>query len=173
LLLATALLATLMAACSPSGPTFDERGISFRYPAAWHRVPEIATSGGATSPLFSDNVGLDRLDAAIVALNHVNVPITTSNISQFAAQLRTGVERVARDQGGQVTQDATTITVDGLPGLQIAVAGIRTAGTPVDSTLTLVFKGSSEYFINCQHTSSHATEIANGCQQIIETLKIA
>jgi len=167
------LVTTLLAACSSGGATFDERGVSFRYPNGWHRVSDIATAGGASTHLFSDNVGLDRFNAAIVAINQVTTPVTAANVSQFAVQFGTAVERLAREEGGTVTQRATSITVNGLPGLQFGISGLRAAGTPVDSTLTLVFKGTNEYFINCQHTAAHAEEITAGCDQIVKTLKIA
>jgi hypothetical protein len=31
----------------------------------------------------------------------------------------------------------------------------------------------TEYFLNCQHVVAHATEIESGCDQIVQSFKVA
>jgi hypothetical protein len=61
----------------------------------------------------------------------------------------------------------------GLPGYRFQITAQDPSGNDVESRLVLVFRGTTEYFLNCQHSPGNEVEIGAGCDQIMETFELS
>ncbi|MBA3727696.1 MAG: hypothetical protein H0W94_00525 [Actinobacteria bacterium] len=152
--------------------TFSAQGISFDYPGDWGDITGQQFSSQTGTEVFGKNFGIDGSNAAIFSIYEINVPIDASNIEQYRGEIDSTVAGLENESGGGVLRGSVTITMGSLPGYRYEVEGMTPDGTEVQSRLVLVFDGTTEYFLNCQHTDEHAEEIEAGCDQIVESFAV-
>jgi uncharacterized RDD family membrane protein YckC len=148
--------------------TYRGHGVSFDYLAGWEELPKFRAGGGEQ---WSAAVAAADLDLVVVTSYAPVGPVTAENLDAAKSEFEGLVQQLADQGGGTVQAGPEEVTVDGKPGLRFRLTGILD-GTPYQSTLVLVFDGTTMYEINCQHTTEKADEIERGCEQILRTFKV-
>jgi uncharacterized RDD family membrane protein YckC len=150
--------------------TYRAHGITFDYPAGWqHQVPETAQSVGGGA-LWRDGVAVDDMNLVVVEAYRLNVSVTEENLDEVEVELESLVRRLFEESGGALQAGPEEITMGGLPSVRFRGRGILN-GTSFESTLVFAFDGTTEYFLNCQHTREK-TEVERGCDQIVRTFRV-
>jgi hypothetical protein len=113
----------------------------------------------ASEPLSSASAGdedlLDlRIGAALIDLALLLALLVVLNVLIGEASVGPGGDRRGRQAGPPVPHDGNP------------------RWDPFASTLVFVFDGTTEYEINCQHTTEKADEVEQGCEQIVRTFKV-
>lgn len=67
----------------------------------------------------------------------------------------------------------TSSTMGGLPSLEYDGSLTAPDGSKVSSRVILAFKGTTEYFVNCQYTDAKQAEMTAGCDQILSSFQAA
>ena len=112
------------------------------------------------------------VDAVLIFTYRLNLPVTPEVMDAAEAEFTSLLGQLADQVDGSVTAGPHRFsTAQGLPGLRYEMAG-TIDGIPYESSLILIFDGTTEYFINCQHTASMAAEIQRGCEQIVNSFRV-
>jgi uncharacterized RDD family membrane protein YckC len=148
--------------------TYRGHGVSFAYPAAWQELPKFQAGGDEQ---WSAAVAAADLDLVVVTSYAPYGPVTAENLDTAKSEFEGLVQQLADQAGGTVQAGPEEIGVAGKPGLRFRMTGTHD-GTPFASTLVFVFDGTTEYEINCQHTTEKADEVEQGCEQIVRTFKV-
>jgi hypothetical protein len=98
-------------------------------------------------------------------------PVTAENLDTAEAEFEGAARRLFDQVGGTVQSGPEEITAAGKPGLRFQATGTHD-GTPFESTLVLIFDGTTQYILNCSHTAEWAKEIERGCEQIVRTFMV-
>ncbi len=156
--------------------TYQGHGVSFEYPAGWQeasKVQQVATAGGGDE-LWGTAVGVgtDEMNTVIVSAYRLSTPVTAENLADAKPEAAALVRQLLEQLGGAVQSGPEELTVGGLSGLRFRGTATVDA-TPMESTLVFAFDGTTEYFLNCQHTKAHAVEVERGCDQIVRTFTVA
>jgi uncharacterized RDD family membrane protein YckC len=163
--------AFVYAAASDKGEeanTYRDHGVSFDYPAGW-------VAGSLETPeanqLWGKFFGPSKYDVALVGAYQVNLSVTEENLDSVKPELDRRIRQLFEQEGGTVQAGPEEITVAGKPALRFRVTG-TVDGTPYKSMLQYIFDGTTEYYVNCQHTAEQAEEIERGCEQILRTFNV-
>jgi uncharacterized RDD family membrane protein YckC len=173
LLVAVAVSVGAIAVPDAEDNTYRAHGVSFQYPAGWQELTDAITEveEGTGEKLWTAVFGVDVVDIVTVTAYRLTRSITAENLDAAKAEVTTLVRGAFEQTGGAMQDGPEEITMGGIPGLRYR--GEETVdGTPIESTLVFVFDGTTEYFINCQHSQEHAAEIARGCDLILRTFKV-
>jgi hypothetical protein len=170
-----ALVTLIVGACggattAPGAQAYRAHGVSFGYPAGWQGedLPASAASGWLWKTRFSPGTGADLI---AVEAHRLSIPVGAGNLAAASSQLEPVVRRLFAQEGGAMQAGPQQITVGGLPGLRFQGTGTQQDGTVIGNTLLVVFNGTIEYEINCQHTRAHAGEVERACGQVMRTFK--
>ena len=164
----SALAALAVAACGgESDGTFDRDGFpfTFSYPEGFEETDDvdIAQPVGAQA-VENVAIGIGDHDLIVVQRFNLQVEITRSNLPaakrEFDALLRQIDPQASATRAGQVA---------GVPALTASGVSISSVEDGL-SDFTFLLDGDQEYVINCQSTPEHRTEIAEACDQAIDTL---
>jgi hypothetical protein len=167
------LVAALLAGCGGGDKTFDGDGYSFTYPGDW----EEREGGGfaaqvgnrVSSVAFAPASGASGLTVTVYDLQ---IPVTTSNIDAIAPEVSAVNDQIFRQAGGRVTEAPTRVTVAGHPGFSAKGLAVTPQGVRVQSQITMLFDGKTEYFLNCQLTPDQAEEMTAGCRKAVDTFEL-
>jgi uncharacterized RDD family membrane protein YckC len=152
--------------------TYHRHGVSFSYPEAWEEAaPQITAGSGGGNKLWDTSVAAAELDLVIVQAYRLNVPITAENLDTVKPEVDRVVQQIFEQTDGTVQAGPDEITVGGKPGLRASGTG-TIKGTSVGLTFVFVFDGTTQYFLNCEHTAGRADEIERGCEQIVRTFTV-
>ena len=191
---ATAAALVTMAARADDLPgAYAGHGVAFSYPAAWLHMPgQFDYQAGA--PLWQEFFGPQptqpaptdptqptqpaqtmQRDLVAIASYKTNVSITKKNLGRYKTSIQVAILRLAMQSGGAVLSGPKRVTMGGLPGYRFQVTATVDGNTIVESRLVLVFRGKTEYFLNCQHLQNGplATEIESGCDQLMQSFKVS
>ena len=156
--------------------TYAAHGVSFRYPARWHRGTDTAgfrvccRSGGR---LWSVGVGLDRDNGVDVTASRLRVIVTRQNLPALTPTLvRQERGQFRRRLHGELIAGPQAITVGGMPGLRFAGTG-NVYGPAEKVTLVLATNGRTGYAISCTSTPAKARAVQQACAQVVRTFKVA
>jgi uncharacterized RDD family membrane protein YckC len=156
--------------------TYRAHGVSFEYPADWQDVTDevtFATEEGEENELWTVALGVSDVDIVDITAYRLTTPITADNLDAVEAEVTLLVRGLFEQMDGAVQDGPEEITMAGMPGLQYRGDGKRSDGTPIESTLTFAFDGTTEYFVNCQNGRARSAEIERGCSQVISTFEIS
>lgn len=106
----------------------------------------------------------DDQDAIIVESFTLQVAVDESNLRLAKREIDGLLAQASPDAG-----TTTETEVAGFPALtasDVPVPGVEGG----ESDITIIFDGDQEYFINCQSTPDHRDEVADACEQALETL---
>jgi len=156
------------------GTTFNDHGVTFRYPVSWTSEPVVTLGAVGTTASWREGftpVNAQRLELVIVS--QYDLPYETSNESQ--ADLQNEVDQVtqqfAQQIDGEVTSDVMSAALGSLDGFTVQLRGTL-EGTPVWIQFNAAFDGQTEYRVVCQSTAATLTTIGVGCATIKKTFAV-
>jgi PsbP-like protein len=153
--------------------TFEGDGYSFTYPESWSQREAEAryqrTDVQASSFVFGPEEGANGL---ILDVGQVGLAVTENNIDLISAQFAGEIEQLFQQAQGEVTKGPTRLTVGGLPALRFEASALTPDGVRARSRVTVVFNGTTQYFLNCQFTSEQAEEMKRGCDQVVRSFRV-
>ncbi len=183
-LAATALaLVTLTGAASGCGASTDKsyegHGVSFHYPGSWG--PAVFTgqsaknASGLWTEAFKPRSSSSGADVIFVSEYRTPVAVTKKNRATYSEQVGASVSSVAEQAGGALLAGPTMISMGGMPGYGFRVSATTRDNLSSESRILLVWKGKSEYYLNCQHDTSgkYAAEIERACAEIIDSFELS
>ena len=155
--------------CDIGGGTYDCHGVEFTYPSSWSMIDDarILNSGNLE---FGDVVGLDALNNVQVQGYRLSKPVDDSNADRLEREMSQAADELAAAVSGQVTGGPTRVEIGGLPGFRFRVEGSY-GGQPLTVTGVVLFRGTTQYFLECQFTPDHARDIRAGCRQVMRTFR--
>jgi hypothetical protein len=163
-----ALAALTVAACGgESDGTFDHEDFpfTFSYPGDFEETDDVeASQSVGASAEASTGIGLTENDGILVSSYQLGVEVTERNIERAQREFDGLVRQLDPEAGpSEITEIA------GLPSLTYDDVAVSSVEGGV-SDLTFIFEGDQEYLINCQSTPDHRDEIAEACDQALESL---
>jgi hypothetical protein len=166
------VLVVLLAACATTPSTPEElEGPGFRVdvPRGWR---EGSVAGGASAggvPEFSRSLSPPNSDGSSYVL--LEVYELQDDGDDARRQVGPLVEDLARQTGGAVTDGPAPATLGGLEAIRYNVSIPREGGGQIGATMYFAFQGATQYFIDCQSTSSLEDEISQGCTEIVDSFE--
>jgi hypothetical protein len=155
----------------PASNTLRADGLSFVYPGEWLRfdVQEPA-SPQPPSGTAQYVVGIDDLNN--VTLVSSPVPSAGAGASIWSDQVKSQFAGAFESQGMRVQSGPEEVMVAGERGLRWRVWMPSGMGYILESTLAVVFRGNTEYFVRCQHTLARTEEMDHGCEEVLLSLQL-
>ena len=163
------LSALAITACGgESDGTFDFEGFpfTFSYPDGFEEIEdvEIDEQLGADSDA-TVAVGIDDHDLITVERYTLKIAVSERNLGLAKREIDALFTQVD-DSGSAATAETEIAGLPALTASDIPVLSIEGAV----SDISIIFDGDQEYVINCQSTSEHRDEVAEACDQALETL---
>jgi hypothetical protein len=162
----------VLSGCDETDKSFEGHGISFDYPSDWNEAEETSTAVSSGNQRWSESFGIDGNNFVTLTQYEVNVEVGDENMSELEPEIGQTIEDLTEQAGGNVDEGPSEVTMGGLPGFRFELSGVEAEGGTVDSSIVLVFDGTTEYFLNCQFTDEHSDEIDEGCTQIIDSFEV-
>lgn len=157
---------------NPATRTFDAHGISFQYPGDWvafdAETPDPALGASQKS---KDVIGLDDLN--VVSVTELLLGPSERGVSAWNKRIGSEFAAGFLQSGIVVKSGPDKIRLGGEKGLRWEISQPSGIGYVLDTTLVVMFRGDTEYFVRCQHTTEKAPEIDRGCDQILTSFKLA
>jgi uncharacterized RDD family membrane protein YckC len=148
--------------------TYRSHGVSFDYPAGW---TEANAQSEEANALWGRSFAAGEYDAALVGAYQLDASVTAQNLDLVMPDLEEAVRQFAEQSGGTVRAGPGYSSVAGKPAVRYEATG-TVDGTPYEITLQYIFDGTTQYYVNCQHTDERADEIERGCEQIVQTFTL-
>jgi len=146
--------------------TYQGHGVSFDYPGSWFQEAQHGSVTG--NLLWATAVGpATEHDLIIVESYRVKIPITARNIDALVPEMAGAI----RDLGIGLHGTPQKMKMAGLPAYRFQASGVAD-GTAYRSTLVFAFKGTTEYFVNCQYTPAKAAEVKQACNQVTGSFRV-
>ena len=156
----------------PDTKTYRAHGVSFDYPTSWQEI-EVEPVGSADSAerLWIASVGsAESLDLVSITAYRLRSPVA-QNVDQVRTDLVQAVRGRYERLGGALQAGPEDATVGGMPGFRFRGTAI-VEGSPVENTVVLVFDGTTQYEVECQHTRGNAAEVQRACDQVMRTFTV-
>jgi hypothetical protein len=147
--------------------------VSFAVPDGWHELPRATFRAQEGAPLTTRTVGIDTNNVVVISTYLLPMPVEPGDLGPIQEQIDSLVHRLVSQAGGSILSGPVPATLGGLPGFRYQIRTVDPQGNPVESRVVFAFLNSTEYFLNCQHTTEHAAEIEAGCDQISRTFRPA
>ena len=147
--------------------TFDAAGfgITFEYPEGFEESDDVTINEQQGSQAEESRaVGLDEDNGIIVQRYKLKRKINEDNLDLAKNEFDTLVAGISPDAA-----EGETNEVAGLPALRYDAVPVRSVEKG-QSTLIVLFDGSTEYLINCQSTPEKRGEINEACDLAVDTL---
>lgn len=159
---------------SRASHVFSGHGVSFRYPNNWRQIKPKGLSGRGLWTVMVEPSNSSGADIAFLTEYRNPRAVTKKNLAAQTPGITSVVAGVARRAGGALLSGPTPIAMGGLPGYGFRISAIASEKRPSSSRLVLVWKGKTEYFLNCQHLTQGVLggEIERGCKTIIASFKL-
>jgi uncharacterized RDD family membrane protein YckC len=169
ILAATYGSAVMAGHCDIGNGVYDCHDVRFEYPGSWSVVRDVKvmTTGNLE---FADVVALDAVNNVELQAYRLNQSIDRGNIAQSQQEVSAVAERLAETLSGTVADGPRRIEMGGLPGFSIRIEG-RYGGQPLTLEGVVLARGTTQYFLECQFTPDHASEIRSGCEQVMRTFR--
>lgn len=189
-----AALVTMVARADDLPGAYGGHGVSFAYPTTWLHAPgqfEVTAGTPLWQEFFAPQLPPPpppdpaqpqpqpqqppvQRDLVALAAFHTNVAITKKLLPRLKPMLSLMVARLAAQTGGALLAGPQRVTMGGLPGYRFQTTANLDPGSTTESRLVFVFKGKTEYFLNCQHTQNgtFAAEIESGCDQVMKSFRL-
>jgi hypothetical protein len=172
MLAAAGLLAVGCGGGGEGDKTFEGDGFSFTYPGDWIEFEPSESSASVGEPVSTVSLGPSEGPNGLqLNVYGLEASVTESNVEAVAAEVADVLGQVFRQAGGSMTAEPVRVTVGGLPGYSAEGTAVDPDGVRVESQVTLLFDGTTEYFLNCQFTPEHAEETKQGCAQILDSFE--
>jgi hypothetical protein len=155
------------------GPaTYSEHGVTFDYPGGWEPLGP-ATFGAETGETEWTESFFSESGYSGVIVTEYALLQEVSSVSQEAlrAELQGLLDSSLQQTGGEIVDDLSPVTVDGLDGFRV-VFTVVVDGTEAESDLVMVFQGKRQFNILCQYEPDTETEVLSGCEQVRDTFAV-
>lgn len=178
IVVALAVSAGALSGCGKSAKKGNEvytgNGISFRFPQGWRRIKPQAPGGRGLWTVMVAPPGSSGSDVAFVTEYRTPRAITKKNLASKKSGITSTVAGVAQDAGGALLAGPIPVKMGGLPGYGFRVGVVASKNRPAASRLVLVWKGKTEYFLNCQYLTGGrlGPEIERGCRMIVASFEL-
>jgi hypothetical protein len=172
LALAAAGLLALGCGGGDGDETFEGDGYSFTYPGEWEELEGqayVATGDEVSSATLGPEEGANVLTFTVYRLN---LAVTEANLDQVADEITDVLGGLLEEAQGSVTEGPTRVSVAGLPAFRVEGSAVNPEGVRTQGELTLIFDGTTEYFLNCQFTPDRAQEMQEGCDQVLDSFAV-
>jgi uncharacterized RDD family membrane protein YckC len=169
ILMATYGFAARTGHCDIGNGVYVCHQVRFEYPSSWSVVSDVKvmTTGNL---VFADVLGLDAVNNVELQAYKLNQRIDRSNIAQSQQEVSAAAAQLAEALSGTVTDGTTRIEMGGLPGFSIRIEGMS-EGRRLTVEAVFLVRGTTQYFLECQFTPDHASEIQSGCEQVMRTFR--
>jgi hypothetical protein len=152
--------------------TLETPELSFDYPAEWRPIEGVEfplAQAAGEGQVGENTVGLDPDNWVTAFSNDSGIVISAANIDQFVAQARPFYAAVARRTGARLIAEPYRVREAGLPGMRYRMAITSVRGTKVEDEVTMLFRGRTNYVVNCQSARARATEMTAGCGRVFDS----
>jgi uncharacterized RDD family membrane protein YckC len=155
--------------CDIGNGVYECHHVRFEYPASWPVLTDVkvTTTGNLQ---FADVVGLDAVNNVELQAYRLNQALDRSNIAQSQQEVSAAATQLAEALSGTITDGPRRIEMGGLPGFSIRIDG-QYGGQPFTIEGVFLAQGTTQYFLECQFTADHASEIRAGCEHIMRTFR--
>jgi hypothetical protein len=156
---------------TPTTRTFHSHGISFQYPGNWVAFDaQTPDPQQAPTQKSQDIVGLDDLN--IVSITAQLAPQSDHGFSVWDKRIVSQFSDAFLQNGIEVRSGPEKILVGGEKSLRWKIRQPSGIGYVLDTTLVVMFRGDTEYYVRCQHTAARGPEIDHGCDQVLTSFKL-
>jgi hypothetical protein len=152
---------------------FSGSGIAFRYPKNWMTDPDFPIGSNGVAPTGSVVVGMDGRSNVIVETFTLRTPVTSMNLAQQRHEVSSVVASWAQQSNGSVDLAPVDAELGNIPAFLARIRTLTPDGVPLHSTLYFGYRGTTEYFVNCESDGTDLTEITKGCAQIVRSFHVA
>jgi hypothetical protein len=113
-------------------------------------------------------------DIVFITEFQTSVAVTKKSLAASADSITATIAQVAEKAGGSVLAGPTEVTMGGLPGYEYRISAETIKGRKSESRLVIVWNGTTEYSLNCQHLvgGTLSDEIERGCKMVVESFKL-
>ncbi len=173
ILLVTAYaLANRRAAPGVEAGVYRGHGVTFTVPPGWVSLGQASFEAETGDQQWTEGFGVEPgTNAVIVSEYALGQAVTEADSAAVAAELETLFASVVQEQGGEITSPLTSVTVDGLPAFHVAFTG-EVDGTPHQTEITVVFRDTQQWNIQCQSDGSHRADVSQGCELISSSFAV-
>ena len=172
-LLAALGLSVYRVTSAGSAQTYRAHGVSFDYPAGWQEESIPARISGGAQLLWTVVVTPGTLQDFIrVEEYRVHPSVSAPGIDAIAPGLKNLVNNVFGQLGGGVQAGPEKITMAGIPAVRFRATGTAN-GSRTRATVVFAFDGTSEYFVDCEHTSANTAEVERACNRVVGSFQVA
>ena len=119
---------------------------------------------------FGDVVGLDPLNYVELQAYRLSRPVDDSNVDRFEREMSRAADELAGAVSGKVTGGPTRVEIGGLPVFRLRVEELY-GGQPLTITRVALFRGTTQYRLECRFTPDHARDIRAGCREVMGTFR--
>jgi len=165
--------------CGASDKSYNGHGVSFRYPGNWEpakfRGLSAKNAGGLWTEAFKPRSSSSAADMIFISEFRTPVAITRQNRDIYSEEVATSVSSVVRQTGGALLAGPTMVSMGGLPGYGFRISEVTRDNLSSRSRIILVWNGTREYYLNCQHDSAgrFAVEIERACSQVVGSFRLS
>jgi hypothetical protein len=155
---------------------YETEGFSFEHPTGWESIEDVSfpalEQAVGDTPAGEDVVGIDGENWVSVFTVGAGAVVDAGKVRELVGVYATGLRAVvAGTPEARLLQEPFSLEKGGLPGLRYRVSAPSLQGSRVTDTVTVLFRGSQQLVITCQARPEHALSIAEGCEQVLETLE--
>jgi hypothetical protein len=149
----------------------DDYPFSFDYPSSWTLTRGTSSPNRErATPMHGVVVALKApLNQATVTQYWLKKPIPQGEHA-FQPEVDRVVNRLATEAGGK-RSEAKKVNYGGADGYQYTIS-YKAGGQQLENRLTFLFKDEDEFQIACQSSADQREEMNNGCETILESLKL-
>ncbi len=156
---------------SPATRTFHSHGVSFQYPGNWVAFDaQVSDPQQAPMQQSQDIVGLDDLN--IVSITAQLASQSDHGLSVWDKRIVSQFSDAFLQNGIEVRSGPEKILLGGEKSLRWKIRQPSGIGYVLDTTLVVMFRGDTEYYVRCQHTAARAPEMDRGCDQVLTSFKL-
>lgn len=154
--------------------TLETPQFSFEHPAAWQPIEGVSfplAEAAGQQQVGRNTVGLDPDNWVTAFAGDSGIEISEANIDQFVAQARPFYAALARRSGARLLAEPYRVREAGLPGMRYRMAIQSVRGREVEDEVTMLFRGRTNYVLNCQSARERATEMTAGCGLVFDSFE--
>ena len=155
-----------------SNGTFRGSGITFDYPPSWPAYSRLRVQEQEGSPTGEIGLGPSP-DGVVVQTFHLRQVLTPADDAFVRAQINQVVTTLAQRGGGTIESPLTDGRLGNVRAFTVRIRLPGPTGVPLNDLLVFGFRGSTEYFVNCQSTTADEPQILAGCNEVLQTFHVS
>jgi len=153
---------------------FAGSGVTFRYPTGWRTLPPQSTPVGELGPtrriVIGSGTGSDRV---VVQAFRLQAPITDAEKTGVMGQVGSSVSAFVSSQHGTMETPVAEGKLGALPAFTATASWPGTGGATMHGRFYFGYQGYAIFEVTCQRATTAPAQIDAGCDQIVETFRVA